>query len=119
MKIEYRSGTGFCTELRSAACPTAKEAVAHAAKSGTTAGFSINYAVNPATLEVVEVFKSGKPCQRDVKPLIAAGFTVWAYSWAFAPKTLWIDGQECPVQKLDLTTHNDIAPWARAFGYAG
>lgn len=95
-----------------------KVATKHLQKNGTTAGFTVQFAVNPTTGEVIEVFKAGKVCQRDVKPLIAAGFREFFYSWAFAGKTFRLDdGREVKLSRtLDLTKIKDILPWARAFG---
>lgn len=94
------------------------EVVAFLARGGTTGGFSISYAVNPATGEVVELFKKGKPVQRDVKPLLAAGYTEWHFDWAFAGKNWKVNGADATsFRVLDFTKWKDIAPWARAFGY--
>lgn len=93
------------------------EVVAFLKRAGTTGGFSITYAVNPTTGDVVEVFKRGKPVQRDVKPLIANGFTEWHFSWCWCCKEWVVNGKPTTVRVLDLTKWEDIAPWARAFGY--
>lgn len=95
-----------------------KEIVAHLRKGGTTAGFSISFAVNHATGEVIEVFKKGHVNQKDVKPLIEAGFSEWFFSWAFATKNfLLADGRQVKLgRKLDLVKTEDILVWAKAFG---
>ena len=83
-----------------------------------TAGFSIQFAVNPATRTIVEIIKNGKLVQRDLKPLIEAGFTVFMYSWAWAPKHFQFeDGQMVEVSKtVDLVKLADVLPWKGLLG---
>jgi hypothetical protein len=84
------------------------------------AGFSTQYAVNPRTREVVEIFKKGKLAQRDIKPLLAEGFTVWSFSWAWAPDTFRIEGETVKVSRtIDVTpraTSKAAAAYGRALG---
>lgn len=92
---------------------------AHLQRNGLTMGFSVQFAVHPGKGEVVEVMKKGKLVQRDVRPLVEAGFTEWLYSWAFSGKRFRLsDGREVGIaRKLDLIKTVDLLPWARAFGY--
>jgi len=96
-----------------------KEIVAHVRKGGTTGGFSITFAVNPATKEVAEIIKKGHLTQKDVKPLIEAGFTEYLWSWAFSGKNFKMtDGTIAPItKKIDLITRKEVMRWAPAFGY--
>jgi hypothetical protein len=90
----------------------------HVRKGGTTAGFSLTYAVNPTTKSVVCVIKKGHLVQRDLRGLVTNGFSEWHYSYAWSSKTWrFSDGTEVKAQDLDLIKDKDIAPWARAFGY--
>ena len=94
----------------------AKEICDFLKNSGLTAGFSIQYAVHRDG-RVVEVIKKGKLCQRDLKPLIEAGFGEWIFSWAFAGKKFRLDdGRVVEREELDLVKVKDVLPWARAFG---
>lgn len=95
-----------------------KVATKHLQGNCTTAGFTDQFAVNPTTGEVISIFKAGRVCQRDIKPLIEAGFREFFYSWAFSGKTFRLsDGREVKLSRtLDLTKVEDILPWARAFG---
>jgi len=92
-------------------------------KNCVTAGFSVQYAYNPETKHIIEIFKKGRVGSRVVKKLIEYGYTEYLYSWAFATKTFKLsDGTTVVIDKknlLDLTTMEDIRPWARAFGYEG
>lgn len=71
----------------------AKIASAFLKQSSKTAGFSITYAINKETKTVVKIFKKGKPCARDLKPLINQGFRFWMYSWIWEGKKFEIDGE--------------------------
>jgi hypothetical protein len=70
-----------------------------------TGGFSLQFAINRESREVVELFKKGRIAQRDVKELIARGFTEWSFSWAWAPgHFLFPDGTIVTVaEKIDLS----------------
>jgi len=86
-----------------------------------TAGFTVQYAGNAETGEVVELFKKGRLAQKDVKPLIAEGFTVWTFSWCWAPDTFeWYGENRVTVsRKIDCspkaTTRTAMA-YGRALG---
>lgn len=96
---------------------SAKDIVAHTRKGGLTAGFSISFAVHPTTFLVVEVMKSGHLNQKDIKPLLAAGFTEWHYSWAFSgSKFRTEDGTIVDVIKIEKLDPDHLAQWLRAFG---
>lgn len=87
-------------------------------KNCTTGGFTVQYARNPQTNEIMEIFKKGRLIQRDIKPVLAAGFTEFAFSWAWAPKFFEVDGQKVQVtKKLDLVSFSDILPYKALFGY--
>jgi hypothetical protein len=91
---------------------------AHMQRNSLTMGFSVQFAVNRSTGEVVQIIKKGKLCRRDVAPLIAQGFDEWLYSWAFSGKRFRLDdGREVKLARvIDLMTRADVAPWARAMG---
>lgn len=103
--------------LQVAVCSTAKEIVEHCKRNCCTFGFSVQYAVNPDTNQAIEVVKKGRLIQRDVKALIASGFTVWGYSWAFATKTIRFNNNILTAQTIDLM--GDVSEALRAFGYEG
>lgn len=95
-----------------------KEIVRFLKGNTTTAGFSIQFAVNPTTKQVVEIFKKGKLIQRDVKPLIDAGFNEFHFSWAFAGKNWKLDdGTVVQAKTLDLVKMKDVLPYAALLGY--
>ena len=86
-----------------------------------TGGFSVQFAVNNATREVVELFKKGRVSMRDVKPLIAKGFDEWTFSWAWAPSFFrFSDGSIVAVsEKIDLSpraTTREAFRWRHALG---
>lgn len=90
-----------------------KAAVAFLKKAGLTVGCCVAFAANPETKEVVEVIKKGYFNQKDVKPLLAAGFTELMYSWAFAGKNFRFDsGETVKVSRtVDLLKEADVLPW--------
>lgn len=91
---------------------------AHAKKGGTTMGFSVTYAVNPTSKEVVKLMKHGDLCQRDIKPYAEQGFSEWHFSWAFSADTWeFEDGTRVNARSHDLIPRKAVAPWARALGY--
>ena len=57
-------------------------------------GMTIQYAVNPKTGTVIELFKAGKVTGREVKELLKVGYTIWGYSLCFASKKLRYHGQD-------------------------
>lgn len=86
-------------------------------KGGLTAGFSISFAVNKATGQVVRIMKGGHLCQRDIKPLLEKGFTEFLFSWAFSGKNFRLEtGAVVQAKTLDLVTREDLHPWRSAFG---
>jgi hypothetical protein len=96
--------------------------VAHlgAGKNCKTMGFSIQFAANHQTGEVIEIVKSGYLCQRDIRPLVEAGFTEWFYSWAFSGKEFVLpDGRQVALRGVvDLMKTADVIAWWRALGMA-
>jgi len=95
---------------------SARDIVAFAKKGGTTAGFSITYAVH-ADGHVVSIMKSGSLNQKDVKALVSMGFRQWHYSWAFAGKTWRMpNGDIVAVKNVESFDPNHLAQWQRAFG---
>jgi len=97
----------------------AKDVVAHFKGNCLTGGFSVQYAGNPETGEVVELFRKGRICQRDVKGLIADGFKVWTYSWCWAPDTFeWADGRRVTVERKIDCSPKDTTRTAMAYGRA-
>jgi hypothetical protein len=105
------------TRTQSITSSDAKAVVEFLKGSLVTMGFSLTYAIDPTTKRVLSIFKKGRPIQRDLKPMIEAGFTEFHYSWAFSGKVFrFEDGTDVTAAQLDLTTAKDILPWARAFG---
>lgn len=95
-----------------------KEVTDHLKGNSTTAGFTINYCVSPEKNLVVELFKKGRVCQKDLKELVELGFSEFHYSWAFASKNWKNDqGQTMEFKTLDLTQMKDIVPYKTLFGY--
>lgn len=92
-----------------------KAVVDHLKKGGLTGGISISFAVNKATGEVVEILKKGYICQRDIKPLVAGGFSEWFYSWAFAGKTFQLDDGS----QVTLSRTIDLVPQRHVERYRG
>jgi hypothetical protein len=116
MKIQTREGFKV-VRTHNLVSTNAKEVVAFLKKSGLTGGFSVNFAVNPETREVVEVFKKGHPAQRDIKPLIEQGFTEFLFSWAFSGKTFEVDGVEVLLSRtIDLVAQKDVEPYRGLVG---
>ena len=101
-------------DLYMAICDTPKQAVEHCRHNHTTMGFTIQYALNPSTRQCVEIVKEGKLCQRDIKQLMADGFTVFAYSGCFAAKQFQFDGHPCALVKTIDLTGNLGDHWCKA-----
>lgn len=118
MLIETTSGLHE-TRTHNLVSTDPKEIVAFLKKGGTTGGFSISFAVNPATGEVFELFKKGHLIQKEVKVLLERGFREFLFSWAFAGKTFQLEnGQTVKCAgTIDLAKWKDIQPYAKAFGY--
>lgn len=118
MLIRTTSGLrdGECQDELSSTDP--REVVAFLKGNRTLMGFSTQYAINPETLEIVEVFKKGKLAQRDVKPLIEQGFSAWEFSWAWAPDTFRIGGEIVKVSRTIDITPRKTTQAAAAFGRA-
>lgn len=96
---------------------SAKDVIAHARKGGLTAGFSISFEVHPTKNLVVQIMKSGHLTQKDIKPLLAEGFTEWHYSWAFSgSKFRTEDGTIVDVIKVEKLDPLHLSQWLRAFG---
>lgn len=95
-----------------------KEVTDHMKGNCSTAGFTINYCVHPEKNLVVEVFKKGRLCQRDLKELVELGFNEFHYSWAFASKN-WENesGQPMEYKTIDLVKMKDVLPYKSLFGY--
>lgn len=83
-----------------------------------TMGQSLQYARNPDTDDIIEVVKTGRPVQRDIKPLLEHGYTEWLFSWAFASRLFRLeDGREVQVSRtLDLISTASALEWGRAMG---
>lgn len=95
-----------------------KEIVAFLAKDFSTAGMRFAYVVNHDTREVVEIVKTGnKFAQRDVKPLLAAGFTEFVTP-NMAPKNYRLpDGEIIQVSRsIDCSPSKTLR---NAMSYAG
>lgn len=98
-----------------------KEVAAFFKRQCLTGGFSVQYAVNRETREVVHILKKGKLAQRDVKPLIAEGFDEWTFSWCWAPDHFrFPDGEIVKVaRKIDaspVATTREAYRWGKALG---
>jgi hypothetical protein len=96
-----------------------KEIVEFLRGNCTTAGFSVQYAVNPQTKKVIEIFKKGKPAQKDIKPLVEMGFVEFHYSWTWASKRFKIadSGEIVEAELLDLVKMKDVMPFKGLFGF--
>ena len=93
-----------------------REVVAFVKKAGKTAGFQIVYGVSPAKGEVVELFTEGYLNQGDLKPWLAAGFTEWHFSWAWASEKWEVYGQAVQARKSSKIRGVTLAAWGRALG---
>lgn len=78
--------------------------VAHARGQFRTMGFCFLYAVGGG--QVVSLMKRGHFAQRDVRPLIEAGFTEFFYSDAFACKVFMLPNG----QIVELAREIDCSP---------
>jgi polyhydroxyalkanoate synthesis regulator phasin len=95
-----------------------KEVVEFLKSNCTTAGFSVQYAVNPQTKKAIEIFKKGKLTQKEVKPLIEEGFIEFHYSWAWASKRFKMEsGEIVEAALLDLVKIKDVMPFKGLFGF--
>lgn len=86
-----------------------------------TMGFTVQFAINPETREVIKLLKQGKIAQRDVRELVEAGFTEWTFSWCWAPEHFrFPDGSiERVSGEIDLTptkTLREAIRWGKATG---
>jgi len=99
-----------------------KEIVAFLRGMCLTMGMTVVYAINPETREVAHVWRKGRICGRDVKRLLALGYSEWSYSWAWGPDYFQFPDGEI----VKLTDDIDLSPvettlealrWAPAMGF--
>lgn len=74
-----------------------------------TAGFTTQFAIDQSTKRVANIFKKGKLCQKDIKPLLDQGYTEWSYSWAWSPKTFKLPTGEI----ISKTGYISLVPFSK------